>query len=89
MFADGELGQLDDVILEPIRQHVAIAIAHLEVAVQVRIVEALGGGRTFMVGDEWQSIYRFRRADVAVFRAMAERLGDQVIRMGENFRSSQ
>lgn len=37
---------------------------------QREIVEALSGqpGRLFVVGDERQSIYRFRRADVTVFR---------------------
>ncbi len=37
---------------------------------QREIVESLAGqaGRLFVVGDERQSIYRFRRADVTVFR---------------------
>lgn len=39
---------------------------------QRRIVEALAAqsGRLFVVGDDRQSIYRFRRADVTVFREM-------------------
>jgi ATP-dependent helicase/nuclease subunit A len=38
------------------------------------IVEALAGipGRLFVVGDAKQSIYRFRRADVTVFRAIRQ-----------------
>ncbi len=38
---------------------------------QLELVEALRGERTrmFMVGDEHQSIYRFRNADLEVFRA--------------------
>ena len=41
---------------------------------QRRIVGALAGnaGRLFVVGDARQSIYRFRRADVTVFRSMQE-----------------
>jgi len=35
---------------------------------QCEILELLGAGRTLMVGDERQSIYRFRGADVDVFR---------------------
>jgi ATP-dependent exoDNAse (exonuclease V) beta subunit len=41
---------------------------------QRRIVEFLAGndGRLFVVGDAHQSIYRFRRADVTVFRKMED-----------------
>jgi ATP-dependent helicase/nuclease subunit A len=44
-------------------------------AVQLALVEALRGPQTrvFRVGDELQSIYRFRNADLAVFRAERER----------------
>ncbi len=43
--------------------------------VQLDLVEALRGPRTsvFRVGDELQSIYRFRNADLAVFRDERER----------------
>jgi ATP-dependent helicase/nuclease subunit A len=44
-------------------------------AVQLALVEALRGPETrvFRVGDELQSIYRFRNADLAVFRTERER----------------
>jgi len=43
------------------------------------IVNALAGDRgcLFMVGDMRQSIYRFRRADVTVFREEQKRIGDE------------
>jgi ATP-dependent helicase/nuclease subunit A len=43
---------------------------------QRRILEALTSsfGRLFIVGDRRQSIYRFRRADVTVFRAIEQRV---------------
>jgi ATP-dependent helicase/nuclease subunit A len=47
--------------------------------IQAEIVEALAGdglekGKLFVVGDAKQSIYRFRRADPAVFDAMRKRI---------------
>lgn len=55
---------------------------------QYELLDAIGGDRLFMVGDEWQSIYRFRGADVNVFRARRDDPGDgAVVPMRENFRS--
>ena len=55
---------------------------------QYELLDAIGGDRLFMVGDEWQSIYRFRGADVDVFRARrADPAGGVVVPMRENFRS--
>ena len=44
--------------------------------------------KIFMVGDEKQSIYRFRGADVSVFKNIASDFGeDKVLSLSENFRS--
>ncbi|HSJ46152.1 MAG TPA: UvrD-helicase domain-containing protein [Euzebyales bacterium] len=45
-------------------------------------------GRLFFVGDPKQSIYRFRRADVDVFLRARDTLGDPVLSLTTNFRSS-
>jgi ATP-dependent helicase/nuclease subunit A len=61
---------------------------------QVEIAELLAGGapgRLVVVGDAKQSIYRFRRADVALFARLAAqartRPGHAVLRLRQNFRS--
>ena len=61
---------------------------------QVEIAELLSTGqpgRLVVVGDAKQSIYRFRRADVALFARLAEqartRAGHAVLRLTQNFRS--
>lgn len=61
--------------------------------VQVELVELLRGPETrlFTVGDEQQSIYRFRNADLEVFRAERERArrdpGTAVLPLRGNFRA--
>jgi ATP-dependent helicase/nuclease subunit A len=61
---------------------------------QVEIAELLAGGepgRLVVVGDAKQSIYRFRRADVALFARLAAearaRAGHAVLQLRQNFRS--
>ena len=46
-------------------------------------------GSLFVVGDDKQSIYRFRRADIQVFSEVCERLhpDDEPLRLSTNFRS--
>ena len=44
-------------------------------------------GRLFFVGDPKQSIYRFRRADVALFLEVADRHGDDRLSLTGNHRS--
>ena len=54
---------------------------------QVELVELVCGGDLFLVGDEFQSIYRFRRADVEVYREQQAAAGDEVVALDENYRS--
>ncbi len=57
---------------------------------QCELVELLAGGpgerEVFTVGDEFQSIYGFRHADVSVFRERREHAG-QVLALTRNYRS--
>jgi ATP-dependent helicase/nuclease subunit A len=56
---------------------------------QNELLGRIAGDRLFRVGDEFQSIYRFRHADVSVFRDQAEaaRAGDRFEALTANFRS--
>ena len=45
-------------------------------------------GRLFIVGDPKQSIYRFRRADIAQYLRAADQIGADRARLTANFRSS-
>ncbi len=59
---------------------------------QREIVEALAGarGRLFVVGDAKQSIYRFRGADVTVFRALSDAIaarGGLGLALAQTFRA--
>ncbi|MCH8346526.1 MAG: UvrD-helicase domain-containing protein, partial [Chloroflexi bacterium] len=47
----------------------------------------LAPGKLFVVGDPKQSIYRFRRADVAVMARFQASIAEQPIRLVQNFRS--
>lgn len=48
---------------------------------------AVEGGRLFFVGDAKQSIYRFRRADVQLYRAVGEKFSKGTTTLSVNFRS--
>ncbi len=62
-------------------------------ALQLALIEGLRGPDTklFCVGDEFQSIYGFRHADIDIFtgqrRAFEERAGAESMRLSGNFRS--
>jgi ATP-dependent helicase/nuclease subunit A len=45
-------------------------------------------GRLFIVGDPKQSIYRFRRADIAQYLRAADQVGADNVRLSANFRST-
>ena len=45
-------------------------------------------GRLFIVGDPKQSIYRFRRADIAQYLRAADQVGAQRVTLSANFRST-
>ncbi len=53
---------------------------------QCELVDQLTTGELFFVGDEFQSIYRFRHADVDVFRERRDQSGG-VLSLTENYRS--
>ncbi len=55
---------------------------------QLALVRALERDNLFTVGDEWQSIYGFRHADVGLFRARHAELAPrgQSLRLAHNFR---
>lgn len=45
--------------------------------------------RLFFVGDEKQSIYKFRGADVAVFNELKDKIGGKILHMSNNYRSDE
>lgn len=52
------------------------------------LIDDIDINKIFMVGDEKQSIYRFRGADVSVFKNIASDFGeDRVLSLSQNFRS--
>ncbi|HYX84907.1 MAG TPA: UvrD-helicase domain-containing protein [Gaiellales bacterium] len=54
---------------------------------QCELVDLVAGGELFLVGDEFQSIYRFRHADVEVYRERRTEAGDGRIQLRRNHRS--
>jgi ATP-dependent exoDNAse (exonuclease V) beta subunit len=53
---------------------------------QCELIDLIARGELFFVGDEFQSIYRFRHADVQVFKERREQVGE-VLPLTQNWRS--
>jgi ATP-dependent helicase/nuclease subunit A len=53
---------------------------------QCELIDLITRGELFFVGDEFQSIYRFRHADVEVFKERREQVGE-VLPLTQNWRS--
>jgi len=70
-------------------QHVMVDEFQDTNPLQNQLLGRIAGDRLFRVGDEFQSIYRFRHADVSVFREQAEqtRADGRFEALTANFRS--
>ena len=73
---------------DPLQIELAVLIATTEADVTNRHWSdcALAPGRLFVVGDPKQSIYRFRRADIELYRQVRDTLGERIA-LVTNFRS--
>jgi ATP-dependent helicase/nuclease subunit A len=54
---------------------------------QCELIDLVSSGELFFVGDEFQSIYRFRHADVSVYREQRAAAGEGLIALRRNHRS--
>ena len=75
---------------DPLQAEIAFLLAEREpTAASWRDVE-LQPGKLFLVGDPKQSIYRFRRADIAMYHEVGELVegqGGEVLTLRQNFRT--
>ncbi len=82
---------------DPIQLELAVRIAAAEPGAEASgsvpwVDLEVSPGQLFFVGDPKQSIYRFRRADIAMFLAAKKRFGDDIgglVELTANFRTTE
>ena len=72
---------------DPIQVEIAALLAAADEDAAAGTFPPLEPGRLFFVGDQQQSIYRFRRAEVELFRSVGRSLESSVVHLTQNFRS--
>jgi len=74
---------------DPLQAEIAFLLGHApdDVPAEDWLSLSVDAGRLFFVGDPKQSIYRFRRADIVLYRRVRERFDDALVQITQNFRS--
>lgn len=75
---------------DPLQAEIAFLLAEREATAKSWGEVELQPGKLFLVGDPKQSIYRFRRADIAMYHEVGEllrRQGGEVLTLRQNFRT--
>ena len=75
---------------DPLQAEIVFFLAEREPRARAWREVELEPGKLFLVGDPKQSIYRFRRADIAMYHDVAEVIGAQggrVVSLTQNFRT--
>ncbi len=77
---------------DPLQAEILLLLASDEAAEKDWHAVTPAPGKLFIVGDPKQSIYRFRRADVAVYQDIRDKLvanGARILRLARSFRATQ
>ena len=75
---------------DPLQAEIAFLLAEREPTARTWREVELQPGKLFLVGDAKQSIYRFRRADIAMYDEVAELIagqGGEIVSLEQNFRT--